>query len=271
MGQIIKIKPLELIVSLPNSLTGHVPITNISSQLTSILESQNDDSDEEMEDSEDSKSNTLPNLSDLFQVGQFIKTTVVSTTSPFGGAAEKRHVELTVDPSQVNADLNKEDFAPGMAVQGSVSSIEDHGLIIDLGVSSSAKLPAFLSNKEIKLASGISIPSKSHVGQVLLLTIVSISGNGRTLTLTCNPLSQKVPLLTTVESIKSATAGVLVDATITEVKPNGVVVNLYDHATGTIPLAHILIMLLYQTLKTKGKIHYWRQTEGPSFGYPSSN
>lgn len=219
-------------------MTGHVPITNISSQLTSILEKQND-SDEEMEDGDEetSKKDTMPNLSDLFQIGQFLKTTVVATTSPYGGASEKRHVELTIDPSVVNADINKEDYVPGMAVQGSVSSIEDHGIIIDIGAGSS-NLSAFLSNKELKTATGVSI-SKAHVGQVLFLTIVSVSGNGRTLTLTCNPLAQKVPLLTTVESIKAVTAGVLVDATIAEVRPNGIVVNVYEHATGTIPLIHI--------------------------------
>jgi rRNA biogenesis protein RRP5 len=37
-GQIVSILPLALIVSLPNQLYGHVPITNISSQFTELLE-----------------------------------------------------------------------------------------------------------------------------------------------------------------------------------------------------------------------------------------
>lgn len=241
LGQIVKIRPLELVISLPNSLIGYVPITNISSQLSKIIECQNDDDseDEDMEDAE-KKDTPIPDLTDLFTLGQFVKTTVVSTASPYGGTSEKRHIELSIDPAQVNAHLNKEDLAPGVAVQGSVSSIEDHGLIIDIGpIAPSNGLSAFISNKELKPVLGKSMPNTSHIGQVLILTIASLSSNGRTLTLSCNPLSESVPLLTTVESIKTASAGVLVDATITEVRPNGIVVNVYDHAIGTISLVHI--------------------------------
>lgn len=245
LGQIAKIKPLELVISLPNSLVGYVPITNISTQLSKILEQQDEDvdmsSDDEEENESKSKANSNtsepPALDTLFKVGQFVKTTVVSTTSPYSGTAEKRHIELSIDPAQVNADLSKEDYLPGMAIQGSVTSIEDHGLILDIG--SKDGISGFISNKDLKLSFGVSIPQSPVVGQVLLLTIISVSGNGRTLTLTSNPLAQKVPLLTSVESIKSVSAGVVVDATITDVRPNGIFVNIYDHATGTIPLSHI--------------------------------
>lgn len=235
LGQVVKITPLELVVSLPNSLIGHIPITRISKPISDILQA----ADNQDSDNEDGSSPILPKLSQLFKVGQFLSTSVVSTTAPFSkGTAEKRHIELTIDPSQINSDINKADYVPGMAVQGYVSSVEDHGLIINLGVPS-LELSAFISNNDLKQAFDVSIPPEPIVGQVLLLTVASVSSNGRTLTLTSNPLAQKVPLITSVESIKTVTAGVLVDATIKEVLPTGIVTTIYDHAIGTINLAHI--------------------------------
>ena len=43
-GQIVSILPLALVISLPNQLFAHVPITNISSQLTAYLEREDADS-----------------------------------------------------------------------------------------------------------------------------------------------------------------------------------------------------------------------------------
>ena len=42
LGQIASIQPLALIISLPNQLMGHVPITQVTSQLTSRLESMHE-------------------------------------------------------------------------------------------------------------------------------------------------------------------------------------------------------------------------------------
>ncbi|KAE9385081.1 hypothetical protein BT96DRAFT_1093174, partial [Gymnopus androsaceus JB14] len=74
-GQIVSIQPLALVVSLPNQLFSHVPITKISSQFTSLLESMDVDEDnEDKENSEDERAESrskVPELSDMFHPNTF--------------------------------------------------------------------------------------------------------------------------------------------------------------------------------------------------------
>ena len=42
LGQVVAVEPLALVVSLPNQLFAHAPITQVSSQLTHALESMGD-------------------------------------------------------------------------------------------------------------------------------------------------------------------------------------------------------------------------------------
>jgi rRNA biogenesis protein RRP5 len=50
LGQVVSIGPLALVVSLPNQLYGHVPITQVSSELTSSLESMDVENDPSLDD-----------------------------------------------------------------------------------------------------------------------------------------------------------------------------------------------------------------------------
>jgi rRNA biogenesis protein RRP5 len=68
LGQIVTVQPLGLVVSLPNQLLGHVPITNITSQLTAKLEKLDEDaergSDVSMDNDVEAEESLLPNLED---------------------------------------------------------------------------------------------------------------------------------------------------------------------------------------------------------------
>jgi len=127
-GQIVAILPLALIISLPNQLFAHVPITNISSQFTEYLERAEEEalvseSDEE-EDTRPVK-DPIPDLGELFRVGQYVRA-VVSTVHASGATdvsgigrsrdditkASKR-VELSLLPELVNSDVQKSDLKPG--------------------------------------------------------------------------------------------------------------------------------------------------------------
>lgn len=132
--QVISIYPLALIVSLPGQLLGHVPITQISDQLTTALENADEDdadasSSDEEEDGDEGLDETTkrgpPDLMEIFQPGQFVAAVVTAIKSPGttdGGSfsyardeAEKtsRRVELSLIPSQVNSGLVKTDLKSG--------------------------------------------------------------------------------------------------------------------------------------------------------------
>ena len=137
LAQVISIEPLALIVSLPNQLYGHVPITQISSELTASLESVDMDdesrSDEEEDrEEEDAEMKTrLPDLFELFRPGQYLRCVVVAShaagttkagagTGRAPGEVEKvsRRVELSLVPEQVNQGVLKTDLKPGFVSDG---------------------------------------------------------------------------------------------------------------------------------------------------------
>lgn len=127
-GQIISILPLALVVSLPNQLFAHVPITNISSQFTEYLERADaedlEDEDEEDEDDKPEKEG-LPELSDIFAVGQYVRSVVTAVHAP--GATDNsgigksrdeisrasKRVELSLVPEAVNTGVAKSDLKAG--------------------------------------------------------------------------------------------------------------------------------------------------------------
>lgn len=129
-GQIISILPLALIVSLPNQLFAHVPITNISSQFTEYLERADAEESELEDEAEDDVEESpekggMPDLSDIFNVGQYVRA-VVSAVHAAGATdnsgvgksrdeisrASKR-VELSLIPESVNSGVAKSDLKAG--------------------------------------------------------------------------------------------------------------------------------------------------------------
>jgi len=129
LAQVASIQPLALIVSLPNQLMGHVPITQVTSQLTSRLESmheQDEPSDIESVDDEESDSQTeVPDLFQLFHVGQYVRAVVTNVhasgatnVSGIGksrddAAKASRRIELSLVPKTVNSGVLKADLKPG--------------------------------------------------------------------------------------------------------------------------------------------------------------
>lgn len=125
--QIVSVEPLSLIVSLPNQLFGHVPITQISSELTAILEKIDESADEEEEDeaATPKSQQTIPDLGDIFSSGQYLRAVVTAIHAPgtvdnFGVGRPKddsqrvsRRVELSVEPHKVNGGVAMKDLTPG--------------------------------------------------------------------------------------------------------------------------------------------------------------
>jgi len=130
LGCIQEIQLAELIVNLPNSLNGFVPITNIHNVLTDQLKkSLNPNTGDEDEDTSAEMSSIK--LHDLFHVGQFVPTVVKEIDSSKHGY---KKVVLSVDPKDLNAKLKVKLVVENMPLWGFVSSVEDHGCIVSFGV-----------------------------------------------------------------------------------------------------------------------------------------
>ena len=127
--QVVSMEPLSLIVSLPNQLFGHIPVTQISSQFTALLERIEENTDEEDDESEGedetSKQHKLPDLADIFTPGQYLRAIVTEvhapgTTDSLGVGRPKdnsqrasRRVELSIEPHKVNGGIAMKDLTPG--------------------------------------------------------------------------------------------------------------------------------------------------------------
>ncbi|GAA5993423.1 hypothetical protein JCM5350_006876 [Sporobolomyces pararoseus] len=256
-AQLVQVRPLELIVSLPNQLLAHIPITNLSPEFTKRLEAAGEESESESEDESDEESedddepsskSSLPGLPSLFKVGQWVSA-VVAASKPadskqkLGGregdenVRTSRRVELSLEPEKVNEGVAKGDLKQrGFTLSCVVHDIEpDSGYTLSFGLPS---LQSFISFNDAKKQSGL---KRLEIGQVLLCRIKKMNDNERTCTVSIDQSEIAASTLENVSSITSLLPSHLVSCLITSVLPSGLNVKFFGFYDGTIDLFHLPI------------------------------
>ena len=119
LGVIAEVTDLDLVISLPSNMTGHVAITEISDPVTAAVEraahsnSSNDDADaaagDDDGDEAEAQEADLPDLARMFSVGQVVRCVVVSTATEDG----KPRLRLSLRPSLTNTGVSAEHLIPG--------------------------------------------------------------------------------------------------------------------------------------------------------------
>lgn len=143
LARVHTVLPLHLILSLPNNLLAHVPITEISNTLTRLLSQETSSSTGSHAESEDEAE--APDLGDLFQPGQYYTAKVLnlfptasqSFASQYPPSETNKlaaRVEMTLVPEKVNSEIVKADLVGGYMVAGEVMSEEDKGWRVGLGL-----------------------------------------------------------------------------------------------------------------------------------------
>lgn len=233
LGQIMAIHPNGLSLGFGDNLTGHVPITSISAEISEQLEkySAADDSDEEDEEDPTQATSSfkpeMPKLAELFTVGKWLRATVI----PDGD--KKKSIHLTIVPETVNAHIEAADLDANTIVQGSVKSIEDHGVVFNLGLESTT---GFMDKKELKKA-GLTISSYKP-GQVHLLSIATVNLRAVTVRPAENENFNKKTVATSVSTIDAIHPGLIVNARVSDNLDEGVVLRIFDMADATMTLPH---------------------------------
>ncbi|KAF9954571.1 rRNA biogenesis protein rrp5 [Mortierella alpina] len=218
----------ELVVSLPNNLTGYVNISEISDEL--------------IQDAGDS----LPDLNDFFFIGQWVQCVIIGMQyGASGGAAasgkdkHRRKIFLSLKPFIVNAGVGPIDIATGSLITGAVQSVEDHGYIVNLGMTG---MHGFLKNSEAKMYQRIKNNDKPlAVGQVLAFSVVSVESNKKTVQLTVDAMKVSRALLGdkfSYSEIASVMPGCVIEAHITEIQDIGVLCKFMGHFDATIDYFH---------------------------------
>ncbi|KAL5519222.1 RRP5 [Sanghuangporus vaninii] len=245
--QIVAVYPFILIVSLPDQLLGHVPITHISSQLTSALEAA--DAESLVGGDSDTEEDTLddrgpPDLTELFRTGQYVRA-VVTAVRPSGTTdghvfghhrdeLEKasRRVELSLIPEQVHVGLAKTDLVKGFTLCAAVKAVEDHGYVLDIGLPG---ISGFLRHKK----DGEPQKSRMRIGSLVNVVTERFGEDGRTCLFTENENEFKASVLSEITNVSSLLPGALVRALVTATVPSGLVVQLLGSFDGTIDLYHL--------------------------------
>ncbi|KAH1277425.1 hypothetical protein KXV18_008769 [Aspergillus fumigatus] len=239
LGQVSSINAHDIGLSLPNNLTGYVPLTAVSKKLDEKIEkilndNDNEDSDAEEEDGDDDSLD----LTDYFYLGQYLRASVVSVGSNAADAPSKnkKRIELSVDPRQANAGLSKSDLEVNTVIQASVVSVEDHGLVMDLGIEG-ADVKGFMSKKEIDPKTDY---SSIKEGSVFLCMVTGQNANGSVVKLSANLQSagsiKKSHYLSTASTINSFLPGTAAEILLTEVSSSGLIGKIMGMLDATVDL-----------------------------------
>ena len=173
-------------------------------------------------------------------MGQYVRAAVISTEeeSSRSKTKVKKRIELSLDPKLSNAGLDRSNIAVGCTVQVSVSSVEDHGVIVDLGFDDS-QTTGFLSTQE--LGSSVKL-SSIKTGTVILCLVIALTSNGRTIKLTANEQKlgsiEKPHILTTAPTIDAFLPGTVVEVLLSDVTDTGLAGNIMGMLDATADVIH---------------------------------
>ena len=218
LGYVTAITSRDVALALANNLTGYVPITAISDTLNGRIERllrQDEPKNDDAEDEED------VDLEKLFHVGQWLRATVTATGSENSDAdgKGKRHIALSLDPRRTNAGLDVGNVVANSMVQAAVRSVEDHGLIMDLGLSD-PNVKGFVSKKELGAAYEM---DDVQEGQVMMCLVTGKGSNGQVLKLSPDPARFAVtatgkvgPVVSVAPTLDGFQPGTAVDVLVTE-------------------------------------------------------
>jgi rRNA biogenesis protein RRP5 len=130
-GRIFKVTNYYIIVSLPGQISGKLQATDISESYTNVLKSI----------ANNEKINNFLPLSDVYKEGDYL----ICYIKNFHFNSKK--VSLSLNPYLINKNLNPRILTIGSKIILSISSLEDHGYILETGLKN---LRAFLSFNDIE-------------------------------------------------------------------------------------------------------------------------
>ncbi|XP_015722403.1 protein RRP5 homolog isoform X3 [Coturnix japonica] len=227
LGCIKEVTVFELVISLPNGLTGFVPVTQISDAYSELLNKQVTQG-EPLEDSN--------SLSDLYSPGMLVRCAVTSVEKSADG---RRSIKLSINPKNVNKGLNASALTSGMLLSGFVSSVEDHGYLIDIGVSGThAFLPHQKAQNYIK---AVKRGSDLKIGQSLNCVIDGVKNEGRVVRLSADRSEVSASIATEQQNwtLSNLLPGLVVKARVQKVAPLGISLTFLSSFTGIVDFMHV--------------------------------
>lgn len=256
LGQVTDITSRDVVLALPNNLTGFVPLTAISEKVNQKIEALLAQADEDVDQDSDDDDDDDLDLKSLFHVGQWLRAIVTSTAdeSAVNGLRKaKKRIELSVDPRQANVGLDASNLPLHSTLQAAVRSVEDHGLVMDLGLGDDS-VRGFVSKKELGKIFDI---AKVHEGQVMLGVVTGKASDGKVIKLA--PDFTKMGdiakhCLSDAPTIDSFLPGTAVEVLITESGRGGIATKIMGMLDATADVIHSGVGARVEDVAAKYKI-----------------
>ncbi|OWR46907.1 programmed cell death 11 protein [Danaus plexippus plexippus] len=155
LGRVRRALETKILVSLPCRMSGVVMACHISDAFNNILEAYVND-----------KVDQVRELPQMFRLGQYVAVKVLE--------ASDNSLTLTMMPQDINSDRKATDLHKGALIQAAVTSIEDHGYVMDIGIPNTrAFLAKDTANSDMEL----------DIGMLTWVTIKSLSADSNVVTL----------------------------------------------------------------------------------------
>ncbi|KAL9983734.1 hypothetical protein ACROYT_G005955 [Oculina patagonica] len=222
LGAIREVNEYDMVISLPNGLSGFVHITHINEKITERLKEVL-----QADDSKDDETTSFPELAKFFTVGSLVQCSILELE---GSKPKQKKVKLSLDPKDVNSGLSKSSLKQGMVLPGYVTSVEDHGYLISFGIdNTSAFLPKSKLNREFE------------EGYPLCLLVKSVAEEQRIITVSADEDLIQDALIKEDMKLKFSALlpGMLVKASVTQVTNNGLILNFLGGFEGSADILHL--------------------------------
>ncbi|XP_072319242.1 protein RRP5 homolog [Eucyclogobius newberryi] len=225
LGCVKEVTDFEMTVSLTCGLKGFLSIKNISDSYTKLLT--------EHLNSDEALTEDFLSLPHLFIPGMVIRCVIAKIDLTKEGSLS---IQLSVNPKMVNKLLASSSVKTGMVLSGFVESVEDHGYIIDIGVSGSK---AFLPKNAVK--DKHNNPEELNVGQYVTSLVEKVKNEGRVVQLSIIPktITQAFAEADQGWTLTNILPGLLVKATINKVTKHGLFVKFLSNFSGQVDFLHM--------------------------------
>ncbi|KZF26527.1 nucleic acid-binding protein [Xylona heveae TC161] len=253
LGCISQINTNDIALALPNNLTGYIPLTAVSDKLTERIEALLQEDEDKSDEEEDDDDKDI-DLKSIFSVGQYLRAYVTSTSEESASNKAKKRIELSINPRAANPGLSKSDLIVNSMVQASVTSVEDHGLVMDVGIDDKS-LKGFMSSNEV----GYNVDhSKIQEGAVFLCTVTGHSANGNIVKLSADNQKagnlKKIGFLTDAPTVDAFLPGSAVEILVEDFTPAGVAGKVMGMLDVTADVLHSGLSSGSKSLEKKFKV-----------------
>ncbi|XP_028314722.1 protein RRP5 homolog isoform X1 [Gouania willdenowi] len=223
LGCVKDVTDFEVTVSLPCGLQGFLSIRNICDSYTKLLSDQLDSDDAE----------ELCSLPRVFIPGMVIRCVVAKLDTSKKGSLS---IQLSINPKLVNKNLTMTTLKVGMVLSGCVESVEDHGYVIDIGVSGTK---AFLPKNAIKGQQNNG--EELSTGQYVTYQVEAVKNDGRVVHVSIDPsaISQACADPQQGWNLTNLLPGLLVNATIKKVTKHGLLLDFLSSFSGQVDFLHM--------------------------------